>query len=101
MVYRPKWQIALELRDRAVANGIHLPRLTFDEGYGLVPEFHKGLDQQGQWYVGEVPCNFYGWRQRPRPLLKVHHPSSKWVLKVKNLPASRVDEARHSPVFTA
>ena len=68
MVYRPKWQIALDLRDRAVANGVPLPWLTFDEGYGRIPEFHQQLDQRGQRYVAEVPCNFYGWCKRPQPL---------------------------------
>ena len=108
MVYRPKWRIALELRDRAVANGVPLPWLTFDEGYGRVPEFHKELDQRGQWYVAEVPTNFYGWCKRPAPLHKEHHPDSQRgglalprQLKVKNPPASRVDDlVGHSPVFT-
>jgi hypothetical protein len=31
MAYRPKWKIALELYDRAVANGLHFDWLTFDE----------------------------------------------------------------------
>jgi len=100
MVYRPKWQIALELLDRAVANGVKLPWLTFDEGYGLVPEFHAELDRRGQWYVGEVPRNFHGWCQRPRPLHKNHHPSSPRELKIKSPPSSRVDDlARFSPQF--
>ena len=55
MVYRPKWRIALELRDRAVANGVHLPWLTFDEGYGKAPEFLCGLDDRKLLFVGEVP----------------------------------------------
>jgi SRSO17 transposase len=101
MVYRPKWKIALELRDRAMANGVTLPWLTFDEGYGRVPEFHQELDQRGQWYVAEVPRNFYGWCKRPVPLHKEHHPNSRREWKVKNPPASRVDDlARHSPAFT-
>ncbi len=32
MVYRPKWQIALELYDRATADGLHFDWATFDEG---------------------------------------------------------------------
>jgi len=100
MVYRPKWQIAVELRDRAVANGVGLPWLTFDEGYGLSPEFHRALDQRGQRYVGEVPCNFYGWCQVPPALRKAHHPDVIGRPKVKSLPAGRVDDlARHSPAF--
>ena len=41
--YRPKWQIALELLDRAVGRGIHVEWLTFDEGYGGKPGFLRGL----------------------------------------------------------
>jgi len=101
MVYRPKWKIALELRDRAVANGVQLPWLTFDEGYGRIPEFHQELDRRGQRYVAEVPSNFYGWCKRPQFLCKEHHPGSGRQLKVKSLPASRADDlAAHSPAFT-
>src|ERR1700722_15042934 len=38
VTYRPKWQISLELYDRAVANGVRFEWLTFDEGYGSKPE---------------------------------------------------------------
>jgi len=55
MAYRPKWQIALEEVDRAQANQVLLDWLTFDEGYGMVPEFACGLDDRKQWFVGEVP----------------------------------------------
>jgi SRSO17 transposase len=100
MVYRPKWRIALELLDRSMANGVKLPWLTFDEGYGLVPEYHAELDRRGQWYVGEVPRNFHGWCKRPEPLHKNHHPHAPRELKVKNPSASRVDNlAKFSPQF--
>jgi SRSO17 transposase len=58
VVYRPKWQIALEEIDRAQANGIPLDWLTFDEGYGQCPEFLRGLDDRHVPFVGEVPRNF-------------------------------------------
>ena len=107
LVYRPKWQICLELRDRAVNNGVVLPWLTFDEGYGNTPEFHAALNQRGQLYVGEVPCNFYGWCKPPTPLLKAHHvppgeapPAKAPRRKVKGQPASRVDDlVTYSPLF--
>jgi SRSO17 transposase len=85
MFYRPKWQIALELLDRAEKNGVHLPWLTYDEGYGRIPKFHEGLNERGQLYVGEVPCNFSGWCKG------VH----------AGVAASRVDDlVARSPVFT-
>ena len=55
MGYRPKWQIALEEVDRAKANQVPLDWLTFDEGYGKVPEFVCGLDDRKLLFVGEVP----------------------------------------------
>jgi SRSO17 transposase len=55
LVHRPKWQIALEEVDRALANAVALDWLTFDEEYGKAPEFVCGLDQRGLAFVGEVP----------------------------------------------
>jgi SRSO17 transposase len=55
MRYRPKWKIALEEVDRATANQLSLDWLTFDEGYGMVPEFVRGLDDRKLRFVGEVP----------------------------------------------
>jgi len=96
VVYRPKWQIALELYDRALANGVHFEWLTFDEGYGSKPGFLRGLVDRQQWFVGEVPTTFTGWvtppettdrpyrksgRGRPRrtPRLKAGSPPARSV----------------------
>jgi SRSO17 transposase len=65
MTYRPKWQIALELLDRARANGVSFRYLTFDEGYGGKPEFLRQLAQREQAYVAEVPRTFTGWLSAP------------------------------------
>lgn len=73
MTYRPKWQIALELLDRATANGVRLQWLTFDEAYGMVPAFLFELDDRGQRYVAEVPRHFAGWLRKPELLQKEHH----------------------------
>src|SRR5215213_8132033 len=43
VVYRPKWEIALELWQRARANGVTFAWLTFDEGYGGKPELLRRL----------------------------------------------------------
>jgi SRSO17 transposase len=59
--YRSKWQIALELYDRARANGVRWAWVTFDEGYGSKPPFLRALAERGQRFIGEVPRTFTGW----------------------------------------
>jgi SRSO17 transposase len=68
VVFRTKPQIALELIDRALANGVRVQAWTFDEGYGRDTAFMDGLEQRGQVFVGEVPTNFRGWLKKPRVL---------------------------------
>ena len=63
--YRPKWQIALELYDHAVANGVRFAWLTCDEGYGGKPGLLSGLRQRRQRYVAEVPRTLSGWLELP------------------------------------
>ena len=95
VVYRPKWQIALELYRRAVGNGVEFRWLTFDEAYGQIPEFLFALDDGGQRYVAEVPPDFTGWLIQPAILQKGQYrglgrPRKFPRLKVKNTPAISV-----------
>jgi SRSO17 transposase len=106
MTHRPKWQIALELWERAVANGIHFEWLSADEGYGKVPEFLFRLDDRGQKYVVEVPVISTGWLIEPELLHKEHHYNRKGPkrhfprLKAKSPSASNVKQLMlHSPVL--
>jgi SRSO17 transposase len=98
MIYRPKWQIALELYDRAIGNGLHFDWLTFDEGYGSKPEFLRELATRKQRYVAEVPRSFRGWLERPRVITRPFHRNGRGRgRKVPRLasgsrPARRVDE---------
>jgi len=73
VVYRPKWRIALELYDRAVAQGLRFDWLTFDEGYGGKPEFLRAVSARQQRYVAEVPRSFTGWLQAPRVVTRPYH----------------------------
>jgi SRSO17 transposase len=73
VVYRPKWRIALELYDRAVAKGLHFDWLTFDEGYGGKPEFLREVSARQQGYVAEVPRSFTGWLKAPRVITRPYH----------------------------
>jgi SRSO17 transposase len=66
VVYRSKWQIALEQVRRAMGNGVRFDWLVFDEWYGGKPKFLEELDALGQIYVCEVPANFMCWPTFPK-----------------------------------
>ena len=84
VAYRPKWQIALEQFDRAVANGVRFDWYTFDEGSGDKPGFLQGLDARRQRYAGEVPRSFRCFARPPAAGRR----------------SSRADDlVRHSPLF--
>jgi SRSO17 transposase len=87
-VYRPKWRIALEEVDRALANGVVLDWLTFDEEYGKAPEFVRGLDERALAFVGEVPKSLS---------CLAASGASKPDAAEKGRPAEEV--VRHSPAF--
>jgi SRSO17 transposase len=70
LVYRPKWQIALEQYDRATKNGIAFEWMTFDEAYGGKPEFLRQLDTRNQLFIGEVPCAFRAWTKLPKTTMR-------------------------------
>jgi SRSO17 transposase len=65
VVYRPKHHIALELLDRAEANGVHLEWITADSWYAEKPAFLAGLEQRTRRYVVEIPRNLRGWLYEP------------------------------------
>lgn len=65
VVYRPRWQIALEQVRQAIGNGVRFAWLTFDEEYGHIPPFWFELDKLGQWAIGEVRPNFFCWPTLP------------------------------------
>ena len=66
VLYRPKWEIALELLDRTIDNGIQFKYLVADELYGAVSSFRRGVAGRGMIYVVEVPKSQMGWTRRPR-----------------------------------
>lgn len=97
VVYRPKWQIALEQYQRAVTNGVRFAWLTFDEGYGGKGPFLRALEDTGQNYVAEIPVNFPIWTRRPAVLYQARARDRKTGrrrryprLKVKNNPKVEV-----------
>lgn len=107
VVYRPKWQMALDQYRRAVANGVRFAWLTFDEGYGSKGPFLQALEEVGQTYVAEVPVSFAVWTKRPAVLYRATARDRRQGrrrryprLKVKNNPKVQVQNVlAYSPVL--
>jgi len=66
VVYRPKYEIALDQVRHALANGVSFAWLTFDEWYTTASTFLAGLETLQQRYVAEVRRSFHGWLCDPR-----------------------------------
>lgn len=66
LVYRPKYEIALEQLDRAAVDGVRFAWITADEWYTQKPVFVRGLEDRGLRYVLETPKNFALWLHDPR-----------------------------------
>lgn len=93
VVYRPKYDIALEQLDRARANGVHFGWINADIWYSEKPKFLAGLEERQYRYVVEIPRNLQGWLYDPganprhpaRPVLQLCHDAKPmrnqdWIL---------------------
>ena len=69
VVYRPKWQIALDLVKGARELGVPCRYLTGDEHYGDSVAFRYGVAALGLTYVVEVPRATTGWLEKPRVMV--------------------------------
>jgi SRSO17 transposase len=67
VLYRPKYVIALEQVDRALAQGLIFGWFTADEWYAAKPAFLAGLESRRLRYVVEIPRGFQGWLYNPGP----------------------------------
>jgi SRSO17 transposase len=66
VVYRPKYEIALEQLDRARANGITFGWVLADTWYSHKRKFLGGLLKRNERFVLEIPRDFCGWTSDPR-----------------------------------
>jgi SRSO17 transposase len=103
--FRTKPQIAVDMIDRALANGVRVAAWTCDELYGRDGKFLNALEQRRQVFVAEIPVDFRGWTRKPRILCQ--RPENAGHGCPKDYPRlaagyhlSEVRTlARHSPVF--
>ena len=65
MTFQTKQQIALDLIDRALSNGIQVAWWTFDEFYGRDSKVLDALEERDQRFVCEIPTNTRVWTTKP------------------------------------
>jgi SRSO17 transposase len=75
--FQTKPQIAIDLIDRALGNGIQLAAWTFDELYGRDSKFLDALDERKQAYVAEIPCDTRVWTTKPKVIRKAPERAGK------------------------
>jgi SRSO17 transposase len=106
VTFKTKPQIALDLIDRAKANGIQVMAWNADEFYGRDSHFLDGLDDRGEAFVVEVPVSTHVWLRKPKVLKNrtpshIGRPKRPRALRKRDEKSSEVQNlAKYSPEFT-
>lgn len=66
VVYRPKYEIAIEQLQRALANGVPVGWVSADAWYGRKPAFVESLEALELRFMLEIPRNLLGWLYEPK-----------------------------------
>lgn len=102
VIFRKKWEIALDEVDRLEAAGVPGAPILADAGYGMVTEFREALTQRGLvyavgipfevtvWASGRLPLPPKAWRGRGRP-------ASAWRTPAGHKPESVAAVAQQLP----
>jgi SRSO17 transposase len=69
--FQTKPQIALDLIDRALGNGVQVAAWTFDELYGRDSKFLDALNERKQAFVAEIPSDTRVWTGKPKVIRRI------------------------------
>ena len=67
--YRSKAELALEMVDRAVANGLRFGWVVLDSGYGHIPWLPRAIEDRGLRFVADVHSDQTIYLEDPDPYL--------------------------------
>ena len=100
VVYRPKWQLALELIDHARQWELTDQRVVADAGYGNIAEFRAGLQERQLPYAVGVESGTGVWTRYPQR--RRHSPTGRGRPRTRwdyggRRPRSALDVARALP----
>ena len=91
--FQTKPQIALDLIDRALGNGIRVAAWTFDELYGRDSKFLDALNERKLAFVAEIPSDTRVWTRKPQVIYR----ESTKAKAAKGRPKTVLRAARKPP----
>jgi SRSO17 transposase len=95
VLFRTKWQIALDQVDAALRVGVRKHVLLADAGYGDITEFRDALTERGITYVVGVNGQPHVWPPESNPQIQHRQPGTK------GRPRTRYRDDEHPPVSIA
>lgn len=86
VTFKTKWQLALEMIDRALSWGVPPGVVVADSGYGKVAEFRKGLQDRELSYVVGVDQDTGVWVEEVRVALPAYQGRGRPRTRIRTLP---------------
>ncbi len=78
VVFKPKWQMALDLLDNAQRWGVSKHVVLADAGYGEITNFREALAERGYSYMVGVPGAVVVWAPGPGPIPPSEQPPARF-----------------------
>ena len=85
ITFRKKWELALDMLDSAIQDGIELGVILADHSYGIVTEFREGLESRKLTYSVAIDGSMVFWR----------HPAQRYPVVYKG--RGRPPKPRYNP----
>lgn len=86
VTFKRKWQLGLEMIDRARAWGLAGEVVVADAGYGVVTEFRTALRERKLCYMVGIPGDVGVWRQPVEPDVPTYQGRGRPRTRARNLP---------------
>ncbi|MEW6217712.1 MAG: IS701 family transposase [Candidatus Bipolaricaulota bacterium] len=99
VTFRRKWELGLQMIDRALEWGLPVGVVVTDAGYGVTTELRAQLRKRGLSYVVGIPGEVGVWQQGVEPEVPAYQGRGRPRTRPRNLPApeSVAEVARRVP----
>jgi SRSO17 transposase len=87
VTFKRKWELGLEMIDRALEWGLPVGVVVADAGYGVTTELRGELRKRGLQYVVGIPGEVGVWQQKVEPEAPAYQGRGRPRTRPRNLPA--------------